>query len=464
MLAPVINASTDLNTQVLPNEYIVVLRGGVRDVAGEAAVATTQGAQVRAVWEHALKGFAARLSPAALRELRRNPNVQFIEPDGFVRTAVTQSPVPSWGLDRIDQRNLPLDNSYTYNNNGSGVHAYIVDTGINPTHNEFTGRIGNGINFAGGSGTNDCNGHGTHVAGTVGGTAHGVAKGVTLHPVRVLDCFGSGQWTWYISGVNWIAANAIKPAVMNASLGGGINTGADQATNNLAAAGVVVNVASGNNNANACSFSPARTGPTAGVLSVNASTITDVRAGFSDFGTCSTIFAPGVNITSAWIGGNNATNTISGTSMATPHVAGAAALYLNTNPSATPAQVENALVTNATPGKITNPGTGSPNLLLYTGFIGGGNPGNQPPVANFSYTCQQRSGPEGPINVCTLTSTSTDPDNNIATYAWTAPNRPNKTGATITRQYRNPGSYPNTLTVTDAGGLSNSVTKNVVIP
>ena len=256
------------------------------------------------------------------------------------------------------------------------MKAYIIDTGIRSTHSDFGGRATSGYDAIDGGSADDCNGHGTHVAGTVGGTTYGVAKGVSLVAVRVLDCGGSGTTSGVIAGVNWVTSNhgAGQPAVANMSLGGGASSALDTAVSNSIADGVTYALAAGNSNANACNSSPART-PNA--ITVGATTSSDARASFSNYGTCVDIFAPGSSITSAWYTSNTATNTISGTSMASPHVAGAAAVYLEANPSATPAQVASALIAAATTGKVTSPGTGSPNRLLYIAPPGGG--GTNPP-------------------------------------------------------------------------------------
>lgn len=469
-LAPLLVPQGDLTTQVIPNEYLVVLRNpGDMGAQGDAVSdAVSKGGVVTARWDRALNGFAARLSPNAVAHLRNRPDVLYIEQDAIIQATGVQSPVGSWGQDRVDQRNLPLNNSYTYPNSGAGVHAYIIDTGINPTHTEFTGRIGNGADFTGSGTTTDANGHGTHVAGTLGGTTYGLAKAVTLHPVRVLNASGSGSWSWYVSAINWIIANKKTPAVANASLGGSINTSADAATDALAAAGVTFAIAAGNDNSDACFASPARRGVTNGVISTMASSNTDARASFSNYGICGDIFAPGVSIKSAWIGSTTATSTISGTSMASPHVAGAAALYLGNNAALTPAQVEAAMKTDATTGKITNPGTGSANRLLYVGAIGGGTPpppppGNVAPVARFVKTsCRIQTGP---YYQCTFdASTSTD-DVGIVSYAWVAhPGETPKTGVIRTLWMGLAGTYNVTLTVTDGGGLSNAITKSIVVP
>lgn len=460
-LAPLVSASGDLTAQVIPNEYIVVLDEKVSDVSGAA---TASGAPVIARWEKALKGYAVRANAEQLRTLRADPRVRYVEPNGRATKVATQTPTPSWGLDRIDQTNLPLNSSYTYPNTGAGVHAYIIDTGIRPTHTEFSGRIGNGFSAINdGRGSNDCDGHGTHVSGTVGGTVYGVAKGVTLHPVRVLDCTGSGTFAGVISGINWVASNRILPAVANMSLGGGLNSAVNTATSNLVAAGVFTAVASGNSGANACNFSPAST-PNA--TTVNSSTITDARSSFSNFGTCTDIFAPGSSIVSAYHTSNTATATLSGTSMASPHVAGAGALYLSANPSHTPAQTDAALKNNASVNKITNPGSGSPNRLLNISFIGGGTPGNQAPHADFTISCDATTTP----TQCTLDASGSTDDGGFGnlTVNWTNDvGRPAKTGNPAVFLFVNwpyPNTFNVTLTVTDAGGLSNSITKQVVIP
>ena len=358
------------------DQYIVVLenqalsnpsRKSVRDIARDLGF--QYGGKVQLVYEHALKGFSIRMPEARARHMSSDARIKWVEEDSIARAITTQTGA-TWGLDRIDQRDLPLNTTYIYNQTGSGVHVYIIDTGIRPTHAEFGGRVSGGADFIlDGNGTNDCHGHGTHVAGTVGGTTYGVAKQVSLHPVRVLSCGGSGSWAQVIGGVDWVTSNHVDPAVANMSLGGGLNSSLNQAVENSISAGVTYAIAAGNSNADACSFSPAAT---VNAITVGSTTITDARSSFSNFGTCLDIFAPGSSITSAWNTSDTATNTISGTSMASPHVAGGAALYLAANPSATPASVRNALVNNASVNKVTSPGTGSPNLLLYTGFIGGG--------------------------------------------------------------------------------------------
>lgn len=359
----------------IPDQYIVVFEKSVQDV--EAAAAELSGrfrGQTQRVYRRALKGFSVKMSEQQAMRLAQDPRVAWVEEDAEVSLTATQSN-PTWGLDRIDQRNLPQDGAYTYNTTASNVTVYVIDTGILGSHNDFGGRVRAGYSAISG-GTTDCNGHGTHVAGTVGGSTYGVAKGARLVAVRVLDCNGSGTNSGVIAGVDWVAQDhaAGAPAVANMSLGGGASSALDTAVNNAINDGVTFVVASGNENQDACNSSPARV---ANAITVNASTSSDARASFSNWGTCTDIFAPGNSITSAWHTSNSATNTISGTSMASPHVAGVAALYLAGNTSASPSTVWAAIRDSSTPNKITSAGSGSPNRLLYSLLTSGG--GTQPP-------------------------------------------------------------------------------------
>jgi subtilisin family serine protease len=326
-----------------------------------------RGAHVDRVYRVALHGYAGALTPRDVDRLAADPRVSRIEPDQVVRPVTTQSD-PTWGLDRIDQRALPLDASYTYVGSVSSVNAYVIDTGIRATHQDFGGRVVAGYDAVGGQTppTTDCHGHGTHVSGTIGGTTYGVAKDVTLVAVRVLGCNGSGAISGVIAGVDWVTADhqSGEPAVANMSLGGGLSFSLDDAVSRSVADGVVYAVAAGNSSADACYSSPART-PRA--LTVAASDSSDVRASFSNYGSCVDLFAPGVAVTSDWYSSDTATATASGTSMATPHVAGAAALELAASPGATVDQVVAAILARATPGIITNSGSGTPNELLYVG-------------------------------------------------------------------------------------------------
>ncbi|HEX6682335.1 MAG TPA: S8 family serine peptidase [Candidatus Limnocylindrales bacterium] len=364
------------SSTAISGSYIVVLNDVVAAASVHASatgLANRYGALVRETWQDALKGFHANMSAAQARRLAADPSVKYVEQDQVMTISDTQVNPPSWGLDRIDQRNLPLNQSYAHPNHGEGVTAYIIDTGIRTTHNDFGGRATWGTNTTGDGNNTDCNGHGTHVASTTGGTAYGVAKAVSLVAVKVLNCAGSGSTTGVIAGIDYVTSNHQPgvPAVANMSLGGGLSTAQNNAVTNSINDGVVYAVAAGNSNANACNFSPAST-PAA--ITLGATQSNDARASFSNFGTCLDLFTPGVSITAAWMTSNTATNTISGTSMASPHAAGIAAIIKRANPSFTPAQVRDSMVADATTNVVTNPGTGSPNRL---GFVTGGT--TQPP-------------------------------------------------------------------------------------
>ncbi|MEW2380667.1 S8 family serine peptidase [Micromonospora sp. NPDC047707] len=355
----------------ISGSYLVVLEGDTVGTAGSATARTAvpdraatlvkrYGGSVRDVYSAALTGFSATMTAGQARRLAADPAVAYVEQDKVLTATATQSN-PPWGLDRIDQRNLPLSRSFTYPNTASNVRAYIIDTGIRTTHTQFGGRATWGTNTVDSNNT-DCNGHGTHVAGTVGGSTYGVAKQVRLVAVKVLNCSGSGTITGVVNGVNWVTANAVKPAVANMSLGGGASSALDNAVANSVASGITYAVAAGNSSANACNYSPART---RSALTVGSTTSSDARSSFSNYGSCLDIFAPGSSILSAYRTSDTATATLSGTSMAAPHVAGAAALVLSANPSWSPSQVGSYLTSNATTGKVTSPGSGSPNRLLF---------------------------------------------------------------------------------------------------
>ncbi|QFU85504.1 S8 family peptidase [Amycolatopsis sp. YIM 10] len=347
----------------IAGSYVVKLKDqiGISSVDGTAAELTARhGGSVGLTYTAAMRGFSAAMSETQAKRLAADPRVEYVEQNATLTIQGTQNN-PVWGLDRIDQRNLPLSKTYTYPNGGEGVTSYIADTGIYMQHPDFGGRATSGYDFIDNdTNASDCQGHGTHVAGTVGSTTYGVAKATSLVAVRVLNCSGSGSYAQIVAGIDWVAKNAKKPAVLNMSLGGGAASSVDTAVRNASNAGVTVVVASGNSNANACNYSPARA-PEA--ITVNATDSSDNRASFSNYGTCSDIFAPGVSVTSTRNGGGTA--SMSGTSMASPHVAGAAAIYLSANPSATPAQVQTAMKNAATNNVVKNPGSGSPNKLLY---------------------------------------------------------------------------------------------------
>ncbi|ADD43955.1 S8 family peptidase [Stackebrandtia nassauensis] len=344
---------TKAQGEKVPGQYIVSFKSD----SGVNSAVKSLNKKPLFTYDDALDGFAAKLSAGELSALQHNPNVAMIEEDGVVKVDTTQSNA-TWGIDRIDQRNLPLSTTYTYNSTGSGVTAYIIDTGIAATHSQFGGRASNVYNSAGGS-NSDCNGHGTHVAGTVGSATYGVAKGVALRGVKVLNCQGSGSWSGVISGMDWVTANHAANSVANMSLGGAYNASVNAAATRMANAGVFTAVAAGNENTNACNRSPASA---SNVTTVAASDRTDTKASFSNYGNCVEVYGPGVSITSTWLTG---TNTISGTSMASPHVAGVGALYKAVNGNVSSATVNSWIASNATSGVIKSNPSGTPNRLVY---------------------------------------------------------------------------------------------------
>jgi len=366
-------------SNAIPQHYIVVLdidattsAGTLSATAKRAAESTaaaravelsaTVGASLTNVYGHAINGFAAWMSDEQAVALSDDPRVKFVEEDSVMSATITQTN-PPWGLDRTGQRDLPLNQTYSYTTTGSGVNAYIIDTGIRTTHMQFGGRASVGFDAVGdGQNGQDCNGHGTHVSGTVGGSTFGIAKAVRLFAVRVLSCSGSGSNAGVIAGVDWVTANHISPAVANMSLGGGVSAALDTAVRNSINSGVTYAIAAGNSNTNAANSSPARV---AEAITVGATTMTDGRSSFSNFGSVVDIFAPGSSILSAWRTSDTATNTISGTSMATPHVAGVAARFLQSNPTASPAAVRNELVAQATLNHLSGIPAGTANRLLF---------------------------------------------------------------------------------------------------
>ncbi|GLZ37820.1 hypothetical protein Acsp05_14450 [Actinokineospora sp. NBRC 105648] len=352
----------------IADSYIVVLKDTARtaDVTSQATgLATRYGAEVKRTYDTALNGFAATMSADEARALAADGSVAYVQANQRFRATGTQPNPPSWGIDRIDQDDLPLDDSYTYPTEASDVTAYVVDTGVNTAHSTFGGRASGGFDAVDNDDDpEDGNGHGTHVAGTIGGTEYGVAKGVKIVPVRVLDDNGSGSTDGVVAGIEWVAENHSGPSVANMSLGGGADDALDQAVRGAIESGVTFAVAAGNSGDNAGGYSPARVTE---AITVAASDDADNQANFSSYGSVVDLYAPGVDITSSWIGGTDKTNTISGTSMATPHVTGAAALYLSAHPSASPSEVAAGLVSAAGSGKIKNPSAGTANKLLNVG-------------------------------------------------------------------------------------------------
>jgi serine protease len=471
VLGALVATPTLVAADVATTPVLVTLSPGADAPAAVAArLASEHGATVSFVYQHALRGFAAEVPTASLEALARSPAVVRVEEDGPVTIASDQvQPGPTWGLDRIDQRVLPLDSAYSYAHSGTDVRAYIVDTGIRSTHTELDGRVASGWydpSFAAKT-TEDCNGHGTHVAGTVAGTVHGVGKSVTVVPVRVLDCNGSGSWSGVAAGLDWIVgqqrAPGASPAVANLSLSGGASDTVDAALRSVIAEGVTVAVAAGNGNQagraiDACKISPARV---AEALTVSATNSSDTKPSWANIGPCVDLFAPGVSITSAWYTSDTAVNTISGTSMATPHVAGVAAL-LQSDGALAPAAIASSLVGGATPDVVVNAGTGSPNLLLYSRLGVNASDGtpppavNQPPVASFTFGCDQLT--------CNFDgSGSTDPDGGVVSYAWSFGDGGTGSGTPATHAYAASGSYTVSLTVTDDGGATGSTSQVVTV-
>lgn len=465
--------STD---DIIPGQYIVVynqLPGNRPDAweqgierAREVTRGILEDFQVPAqnlghVYAFAIEGFSATLTDDQVSRLRRDRRINYIEPDQVISISSTQSNA-TWGLDRVDQPNLPLNQTYTYDATGVGVKAYIIDTGILPTHNEFGNRASVGFDAFNGDGI-DRQGHGTHVAGTVGGNVYGVAKNVSLVGVKVLDDNGSGSVTTVLAGMDWVVANHVKPAVANMSLGGGASTAIDDAVGRMYNAGVPVIVAAGNGNRagrgdDACKYSPARA-PNA--YTIGATTSTDAKAVYSNYGDCVNLFAPGSSITSAWIGSNTATNTISGTSMASPHVAGGAALFLEYNPGATAQQVYDALTANSTKNVVTSSKTTNNHMLYTLGFGTGGGEDpppaeNKPPVADFTYSVND-------LTVRFDASNSSDSDGNITSYAWSFGDGSTGSGVTTSHTYAAAGTYTVQLIVTDEDGATDSVEQSVAV-
>ena len=462
--APLAISASQQQAEGIPGQYIVVFRDNVPDAASLARqLAAAQGASIRFIYQSALKGFAAQMSDAAAAALANNPSVAYVEQDQVVH-AITDELMDSngdpWGLDRIDATS-GLNGKYSYTLTGSGVTAYIIDTGIRTTHSEFGGRASSGYDAVDGGTADDCNGHGTHVTGTVGGATYGVAKAVSLVAVRVLDCSGSGTWAGVIAGIDWVTANHAARAVANMSLGGGASSSVDQAVTNSIAAGVSYAIAAGNGNTagvaqDACNYSPARV-PAA--MTIGATTKTDAKTSWSNYGNCVDWFAPGSAIKSAWNTSDVATNTISGTSMATPHTTGVAALYLQANPSATPQQVRDGLYAATTKGVVTSSSTTN-NHLLYTppagfGSGGGGGGGNVLPTANFTYSCTYLS--------CSFTDNSTDTDGSISSRSWTFGDGSSSSATNPSHSYGSANTYTVTLLVTDNVGGTNSKSTSVTV-
>ncbi|RZS30341.1 subtilisin family serine protease [Herbihabitans rhizosphaerae] len=441
----------------IPGSYIVAMKGETSKDAGVRAAVGTQasslagkyGGKLGLVYSTAFRGFAVNMSEAQAKRLAADPAVEYVEQNATVRVEET------WGLDRVDQRDLPLSNSYTAPNDGAGATAYIVDTGVDMRHTDFGGRVTSGRDFIDNDNdASDCQGHGTHVAGSVGSKTWGVAKNVKLVAVRVLNCQGTGSWDQVIGGIDWVTQNAPEAAVGNMSLGGAKSTSVNSAVQRSLDAGVSWAVAAGNEGQDACNVSPAST---PGALTVAASDAQDKRSIWtgtqsSNYGTCVDLFGPGSNITSTLNGGGSGAK--GGTSMATPHVAGALALAITADPSGSVSALNDKVVSTTTPNKITDI-KGSPNKLLYVNDLGGGG-GNTDPTASFTSNCSTAE-PSCGFDA----SGSTDPNGTISSYAWEFGDGQTGDGVTPSHTYATAGKYTVKLTVTDNEGKTNSTTREV---
>ena len=449
--APVYYAAAN----AVSGQYIVVFKDDAHVPPGLARRLVDQhGGELEHEYTAALHGFAARLPAQALDGIRRNPHVALIEQDLVLQAEAFVQPHPTWNLDRIDQREFPLDKAYTYTHTGAGVTAYIIDTGIRFDHQEFDGRAAHGFDvFNDGMDGDDCRGHGTHVAGIVGGTVWGIAKEVSLVSVRVLDCHGTGTVSGAIAGIDWVAKNRQLPAVANMSFGAALSESLNRATRNLIQSGVQVAIAAGNSDSDACNISPASTREAVTVGNAGTSTRND-RQPSSNWGDCVDLFAPGVGILAASHGDSTSGVYRGGTSMSAPHAAGVMALWLHENPALTPTELHGMVVSNATQNVVGDAKSANAHMLF--GLWDAASLPGTPPTASFSASCSGLT--------CSFdASASTGGSANLASYDWTFGDGATGSGVTPSRTYAAGGSYTVTLTVTNTDGATRQVAKTVSV-
>jgi len=455
-------ATPSVSKHVIPDEYIVVFDDGVDDVGGRAkGLANAHGGNVKATYRAALKGFAVNMSAQAAEAMAKEAGVASVEQVQQFELAGTQMS-PPWGLDRIDQATLPYSGTYTYPNTGAGVNVYIIDSGIRRTHVEFGGRVVPAFSSINdGYGPDGCYYHGTHVAGVVGATTYGVAKGATLHSVRAFDCNQAATTTSLLAAIEWVTTNRTRPAVALMSLTGPLSSAVNAAVeNSMAAAGVTYVVSAGNSNADACGVSPASV---PGAVTVAATVGNDAHAIYTNYGSCVDLNAPGSDVYGPTNTNDNAVLLASGTSQASAFVAGAAAIYLAGNPGASPAEVSSAIISGATVGVLNSLKGATPNRLLRVVGSGGGGteppppPVNKPPVASFTVSCNKAT--------CAFNGSASTDDSGIVSYDWSFGDNTSGSGMTTTHVYSGRGTYSVTVTLTvrDAASLTSSTTKTITI-